>query len=284
MRPNQSSLTAMSTAAVRALEMELPARERICNDPFAREFLPTWFYVFMKRITATRYAQRHASGDLGFIVARCRYMDDLLSEELDHGIQQLVILGAGFDSRAYRFGSLKDGVKVFEVDHPATQKNKLKKLKGIFGPHGLPAYLTFVPVDFSRDNLAACLTEGGYSEQLKALFIWEGVTPYLDARSVDGTLSFIANHSVPGSTIVFDYMCEQALAPKRDIVILTVSFLRRFFDEERNFQIEAGQIEPFLWKRGFSQVRHVTGADLQARYFIGSDFTETPKTFRKFSQ
>ena len=79
-------------------------------------------------------------------------------------------------------------------------------------------------------------------------------------------------------------MYEQPAAPKRDIVILAVTFLRRFFDEEHNFQIEAGQIEPFLLKRGFSQVHNVAGADLQARYCIGSDFTETPKTFRKFSQ
>ena len=110
MRPNRSSLTAMSTAAERAIEMEIPAEERICSDPFACKFVPAWFYAFMKHITATRYAQRHASGDLGFIVARCRYIDDLLSEELDHGIRQLVILGAGFDSRAYRFGSLKNGL------------------------------------------------------------------------------------------------------------------------------------------------------------------------------
>jgi len=269
MRPNQSSLTAMATAAVRAIEMERPAEERICNDPIARGFLPAWYYAFMKRVTATRYAERHASGALGFIVARCRYMDDMLFEALNQGVQQLVILGAGFDSRAYRFDGLKHGVKVFEVDHPATQKNKLKKLDRILGPGGIPGYITFVPVDFTRDSLASRLSECGYSEQLKTLFIWEGVTMYLDAPSVDSTLAFVASHSPPGSAIVFDYMCEQPVPPKRDPVILLVSLLRSSFDEVRSFEIEAGQIGPFLVGRGFSQVRNVTAADLQARYFTG---------------
>jgi methyltransferase (TIGR00027 family) len=169
MRSNQSSLTAMGTAAQRAIEMERPVEERICCDPIARQFLPAWFYVFMKRFTASSYAQKRAGGDLGFIAARCRYMDDVLSEELDQGIQQLGILGAGYDSRAYRFDRLKNGVKVFEVDHPATQKNKLKHLERILGSGGLPGYVTFVPVDFTRQRhrfrllvQATCGAETGY--------------------------------------------------------------------------------------------------------------------------
>jgi len=268
MRPERSSLTAMSTAAVRALEMEGSPEERICSDSLARQFLPGWYCSFMKRLTATRYAQQHAAGDLGFIVARCRYMDDLLSDELDQGIQQLAILGAGYDSRAYRIDRLKDKVKVFEVDHPATQKNKLAKLKNILGQDGLPNNVTFVSVDFTRETLGTCLPVHGYSEQLKTLFIWEGVTMYLDLPSVDDTLAFIAHHSAPGSLIVFDYMCKKPVL-QQDAAFLFVSFLRKFSKEERNFQIEAGQIEPFLASRGFHKVHNVTGEDLHARYFVG---------------
>ncbi len=197
MRGKPSSLTAMGTAAERAMEMERPTDERICSDPFARKFLPAWFYTFMKYISATDYAQQQATGDLGFIVARSRYMDDVLTEALDQGIQQLVILGAGFDSRAYRFDRLKTGVKVFEVDHPTTQKNKRKKLDRILGPKGIPNHVVFVPVDFTRDSLAARLLGNGYMEQSKTLFIWEGVTMYLDETSVKSTLVFVAEHSAP---------------------------------------------------------------------------------------
>jgi methyltransferase (TIGR00027 family) len=269
MQANRPSLTAMGTAAQRALEMEKPADQRICSDPLAREFIPKWFCAFMKRVTATRYTERHASGALNFIVARCRFMDDVLTQALDEGIQQLVILGAGYDSRAYRFGRLKEGVKVFEVDHPATQKDKLSKLERILGPGGLPTYVTFVPVDLTRDALASRLSDCGYSQRLKTLFIWEGVAAYLDAPSVESTLAFVASHSAPGSAIVFDYMCQQPAPPKRDMVILLVSFLRRFFGEARGFVIEVGQIEDFLRARGFSRIRNVRVADLQARYFSG---------------
>ena len=223
----------------------------------------------MKCLTATGYAQSRAAGDLGFIVARCRFMDDLLSEALEQGIQQLVFLGSGFDSRPYRFDRLKNGVKVFEVDHPATQKNKRKQLERILEPGGVPGYVTFVPVDFTRDALAVRLSECGYSERLKTLFIWEGVTMYLDGPSVDSTLAFVTGHAAPASSIVFDYLCKQPEPTKQDFGILIVSFLRSFFNEKRGFEVELDQIEAYMKTRGFSQVRNVTAADLQAHYFTG---------------
>jgi methyltransferase (TIGR00027 family) len=198
-------------------------------------------------------------------------MDDVLIEALDQGIQQLVILGSGFDSRAYRFERLEEGVKVFEVDHPATQKAKVNKLQRILGAGCLPAFVTFVPVDFTHESLAVRLTKCGYSERLKTLFIWEGVTMYLDAPSVEDTLAFIAGHSAPGSAVVFDYMCAQPALPKRDVGVLLVNFLRRSFDEVRRFKIEMEEIVPFLTRLGFSQIRNMTAADLQARYFTGKN-------------
>lgn len=273
MRKSQSSLTAMGIAVLRAIEMEKPAGERICSDPLARRFVPSWFYCFMKLFTATGYAETLGSGIIGFIVARCRYMDDVLSDALDQGLQQLVILGAGFDSRAYRFDRLKDGVKVFEVDHPATQQAKVKKLVQILPTSNLPDYVTFVPIDFNRETLEACLLECGFSDRLKTLFIWEGVTEYLDAPSIDNTLAFIAHHSAPGSAVVFDYMYRGVL-DGRVKGHREVSRMRRYrgiSDEVLSFGIEEGQIEPFLRARGFSQVRHVTGADLHERYFTGKN-------------
>ncbi len=115
MRQNQSSLTAMGIAVLRAAEMDKPVDERICSDALARQFIPAWFFHFMKLFLSTGYAELRGTGIVGFILARCRYMDDVLSDTLEQGLQQLVILGAGFDSRAYRFDRLKEGVKVFEV-------------------------------------------------------------------------------------------------------------------------------------------------------------------------
>jgi methyltransferase (TIGR00027 family) len=153
------------------------------------------------------------------------------------------------------------------VDHPATQKAKRKRVESILGNDGVPSYVTFVPFEFTRENLASRLSECGYSERLKTLFIWEGVTMYLDAASVESTLTFVASYSASGSAIVFDYMCAPTEMPKRDMMVVFVSFLRKYFDELRKFEIQTGQIEPFLKKFGFRQVRNISASDLEERYF-----------------
>jgi methyltransferase (TIGR00027 family) len=126
MNKSQSSITARGIAFARALESSLPAGERICYDPLARQMISTPFYLFCKLFAG--YAEASALGVLGFLAARARYIDDYLQNCLDGGLEQLVILGAGLDSRAYRFEPLKER-RVFEVDHPATQQGKIENVK-----------------------------------------------------------------------------------------------------------------------------------------------------------
>jgi len=273
MRQNQSSLTAMGIAVLRAVETEKPVGEGICHDPLARKFIPSWFYHPMKLFITTGYAEMRGKGIIGLIVGRCRYIDDLLSDELDQGLQQLVILGAGFDSRAYRFDRLTSGVKVFEVDHPATQQAKVKKLEQFLGPAGLPKNVTFVPIDFTREALEVHLTECGYDDRACTLFIWEGVTMYLDLPSVDSTLAFVAHHSAPGSVIVFDYMYQGLLEGKAKghSEISSMRRYRGFSNEVLKFGIEENKIEPFMVGRGFHHVTNVSSADLHALYFTGKN-------------
>jgi methyltransferase (TIGR00027 family) len=273
MRQNQTSLTATGIAVLRAVEMEKPAEERICTDRLARAFIPGWFYYFMRFFITSGYAEWRGTGITGFILARCRYMDDLLTESLGQGLRQLVILGAGYDSRAYRFEGLKQEVSVFEVDHPATQQAKLKQLRKILAPAEPPGNVVFVPLDFTWETLEARLPECGYSEQLKTLFIWEGVSMYLDLTSVENTLAFVTGHSPPGSAIVFDYM-YQGVLDGRIKGHSEVSSMRRYRGisaETLRFGIEEGQVEAFLLERGFSQAVNVSGAELHRRYFSGKN-------------
>ena len=209
MRRNQTSLTAAGIAVARAIESEKPEGERICYDPYARRFAPGWLYSITALFVKIGYAEWRGPGVVGFIVARDRYIDDVLQDFLKDGLQQLVILGAGLDSRAYRFDGLKDRVKVFEVDHPATQAEKLARVQAIFGI--LPAHVAYVPVDFNTQTLEQRLPESGYDPKLKTLFIWQGVTMYLTAEAVDDTLRFVVQHSAPGSAIVFDYIYRLVL-------------------------------------------------------------------------
>ena len=109
------------------------------------------------------------------------------------GLDQVVILGAGYDTRAYRIEGIEKA-RVFEVDHPATQEAKLKRLKKIIDP--MPDHVTFVPIDFNAQTLAERLPSSGYNEHGKTLFIWQGVTGYLTAEGLTARLSL--SPTIPG--------------------------------------------------------------------------------------
>ncbi len=274
MKKEKPSTSAEMVAAVRATESMRPRDEQICYDPFAKDFLGPRFTVIIKSRLLTRIAlwkaERTDPGAVGCLVGRTRYIDEYLQACIDDGIEQLVMLGAGYDSRAYRFDELKGKVKVFEVDHPVTQKVKIGKVKKIFA--SLPNHVIYVPIDFDRERLEKKLFESGYDKNLKTLFIWEGVTMYLAAEAVDETLSFVARNSGKGSSIIFNYMfksvvdgtCELEEAKK-----IAKSYERR--GEPLCFGIEEGTIDKFLSKRGFYQVKNVTGDFFKGAYFKGKN-------------
>ncbi len=270
MKQNQSSLTASGIAIVRAVESEKPASERICYDPYARRFVSSGLFYFVKLFASLGYADWRGPGVWEFLAARDRYIDDYLAASLAEGLEQLVILGAGYDARAYRFDALKTGIKVFEVDHPATQAVKLEKLEAIFGAR--PAHVTYVPVDFNQQTLEERLFESGYDEQLKTAFIWQGVTQYLTPRAVDDTLSFVATHSKPGSSIVFDYMDTGLLqgAPRHGEV-RNMRRYRRLSGEGLVFGIPIDSIQAFLEARGFTEVDNVDHTSLEAAYLTNGN-------------
>ncbi len=265
MKKTQASITSEGIAIARVLESNKPAAERICYDPLARQLISPFFYLL--GILFASYGERRGPGTIGFLVARCRYIDDYLQQCLDSGIQQLVILGAGLDSRAYRFEQLKHNIKIFEVDHPATQTVKLKKLQKIFG--NIPENVTYVPIDFNEETLQE-LYDFGFSRRLKTLFIWEGVVYYLTAQAVDQTLEFVAKNAASGSSIIFDYLYTSALnaAHKRG-EIERMQRVRKFTGEGLTFGIEEGKVQEFLQKRGFTHIQNMTGVDLKKAYFTG---------------
>ncbi len=270
MRKNQTSITAMGIAVLRAVESEKPAGERICHDPYARRFLPGWFYHMTRFFIQTGYAEWRGRGVIGFLAARDRCIDDYLSECLQRGFDQLVILGAGYDSRAYRFEGLKDPIRVFEVDHPATQQAKLDGVRKIFG--SLPAHVRYVAIDFNVQTLADCLAAHGYDPRAKTVFLWQGVTYYLEPAAVNSTLDFIAQHSAPGSSVIFDYIDEELLSsPASHGEVKGMKRYRGMTGEDLHFGIPVTQIVPFLTQRGFEQIQNIRSEELKARYFHGKN-------------
>ncbi len=266
MKKTQSSKSAQGMATIRALEAERPSGARICYDPLAQEFVDSWSFS-IHRILAEAI-ERRAPGFIGFVVSRCRYIDDLLEKCLDNGIEQVVILGAGLDSRAYRFERLKGAARVFEVDQPATQAAKIARLKRIL--REVPRHVTYVPIDFNEETLDK-LVESGYTQGCKSLFIWEGVVAYLQPEAVDATLAWVRANSAPGSVIVFDTMDASALAAEHPRFEVRLSrFTRHFTGEGLIFGIERERIGEFMAQRGFVNVVVVGAEDFKRMYLCGT--------------
>ena len=272
MENKKASRSAGIIAAHRAFDSSKDPDERICYDPFARRFLPHGFTVIgeseIPEETALNLFKNLVPGFHEFFIARTKYIDDCLQEQITNGIEQLVILGAGYDSRAYRFEELKKDIKVFEVDHPATQNIKREKLREIF--QGLPDHVTFIPVDFHKENFGSILSANGYDSRLKTLFIWEGVSMYVHPDAVDETLSFISQNTGKGSSLIFDYTYHEVVA-ERDDRKEAKAWLKitQKSDEPLLFGIGIGELEQFLSIRGFCNIQNVTSDFFNSNYFVG---------------
>lgn len=171
-------------------------------SPLVRVFThPRAFWVWLLR--------KYGNGILEYHLVRTRHIDAILEENLADGLEQLVLLGAGYDSRPYRFREQLRDVKIFELDLRSTQERKKKCLKKHFGT--LPGHVTFVPVNFDRESILDRLTESGYDATRRTLFNWEGVCMFLEPQSVDATVRLVAENAGAGSAIVFDYLLQSVL-------------------------------------------------------------------------
>ena len=138
-------------------------------------------------------------------LVRTRFIDEKLTEALSSGVSQVVIMGAGFDSRAYRFRSLFPRARFIELDYGPTQHYKKRRVEEIFG--AIPANVAFAPIDFTKDKLGDALAKAGYRRRERTFFVWEGVPYSLPEPAVLETLRFIAG-APPGSVLVTDFVYQ----------------------------------------------------------------------------
>jgi methyltransferase (TIGR00027 family) len=239
-------------------EVLLPWGARlILNIPLLRR-------LFMSRVAPP--------GIYEYVLARTRLMDQIFIEALEQRFAQIVLLGAGFDTRALRFKSRNQGTIVFELDVPGTQQPKAEILsrKGVT----LPDELVLVPIDFDRQSLLDALFAAGYKADQRSLFIAEGLTMYLSAEAVDSTLESIHGSTLPGSLVAFDYVRASVLRRENKFygekeIFETVSAA----GEGWTFSLEDDTIDDFLAQRGFKLVSLHTPVDLEREYLTADDGT-----------
>ena len=272
MNPARPSMTAAIMAFHRALEMTLPPDQRICHDPLAVSFLPVeWAQLLGNREQLLAFMAEKARqfpGVNGAIVARVRFIDDAVTAMLADGLRQLVILGAGYDTRAYRLDGLETPTIVFELDDPVTQADKRAKLESAVG--GLPGHVRFVPLDFTTDPLDERLAEAGYDPHQTSLFILEGLVPYLSREAFTAILSVIAQPAAVRRGVVFDYLPPSVVdgtCPWEE----GKNMFREVRSHGERFRLgfENDALERLLTEKGFTVLDNINAPDLRRRYFSG---------------
>ena len=213
------------------------------------------------------------TGIYEYVTARTGVFDEAFVDALESGFSQIVLLGAGMDTRALRFQDRNKGTAIFELDIEATQRYKREVLER--KKIALPESLVFVPIDFNKQRLADVLSAAGYRDGQQTLFLWEGVTMYLEAEAVDGTLAFIRSSAAVGSIVVFDYVRASVLRYENTLygergIRGTVARA----EESWIFGIEDGAIEGFLAERGFKLFSHYMPSNLEVAYLTAEDGTK----------
>jgi methyltransferase (TIGR00027 family) len=270
MKRDQTSRTAEYMALFRAIESMRPPDRRLFADPFAVHFLRPSLrravWLSRRPILANfvnRYADHRLPGARTSAISRTRFIDDALEAYLRENIGQVVILGAGFDCRAYRLPGLKS-TTVFEVDHPSTLATKLGCLRNVLPK--VPDNVRFVEIDFNRQALPEALTRAGFQSSQRAVFLWEGVTNYLTAEAVDSVLRYVAGCS-PGSQIIFTYVHSGVLDGSVQFegaarLLQEVAQL----DEPWTFGISPDHLAEFLRERGLCGDRDLSAREYRSKY------------------
>ncbi|MGC1416509.1 MAG: SAM-dependent methyltransferase [Candidatus Acidiferrum sp.] len=256
------SLTAWATAAHRAVHQVLE-EGRIFSDPLAVRILG------QDSQAAAQDAAAHPSrlGMRLFIAARTRFAEDSLAAAVEQGVRQLVVLGAGLDTYAYR-GPYAQRLHIFEVDHPATQTWKRERLAE--AAIAIPPALTFAPIDLERQTLPEGLGAAGFDPAQQTFFTWLGVVPYLTEDAIWSTLNFIAG--LPnGAQVVFDYSDPpHTLSPEQRAYHDRRAARVESLGESWVTYFEAENLREKLLAIGFSEVEDLGPPQIAARYIPDS--------------
>lgn len=252
------------------------SHNRFGPDNLAECFLPVHFRFFLKFNKVRRNTREKLDGALPgmteYMIARTAYFDRLFKTALKNKTPQIVLLGAGYDSRAYRFTKLIQGTQIFELDIAPTQDRKkycLKKAR-----IEIPSQVVFVSIDFNRDSLQNLLEKSGWQNHLKTLYLWEGVSYYLDAGSVEATLEFISHAAHPESAIAFDYavsLTEDTLGDYYGANEFARTMKEQHANEELMFSIGEGKIETFLEKRHLKMVEHLGKEEIEKTFLVNDN-------------
>jgi methyltransferase (TIGR00027 family) len=269
MARNAAAQTAFGPMMLIALEQSEPPRRRLVDDDLAARFLPAptrWLVTatpqnLMRRLTMAAM-DRDGPGLWASMICRKRYIADKVTESLDD-IDAVVVLGAGFDTLAYRLAR-KTPIPIFEVDQPINIARKAAAVQRALGE--LPSSVRLVPLDFEHDDVLPVLADHGYRPGYRTFFVWEAVTQYLTAAAVHATLEGL-RLVAPGSRLVFTYVRRDFI----DGVNLygAESLYRRFCQRQQlwHFGLQPEEVGTFLDEHGW-RLAEQAGPELIVQRYV----------------
>ncbi len=222
MKNKQGYSTARATAAIRAMHL-LYDRPVVFADPYAIQFTGPAF----RRICRGRFLpwllRRRSISEIvrpisAQILSRAKFTEEKLKQAVIKGISQYVIIGAGFDTFCLRRPDFSVGLRIYEIDHPVTQRIKRKRLIDIWG--SVPDGVEFLAIDLEKRTINDAFSDSSLMKEEKVLFSWLGTIPYLTEDAVHNVLHDLASFAVPGSEIVLDYLIPTATMNPEDRRVL----------------------------------------------------------------
>lgn len=262
-RQGEPSRSALSVASLRAVH-QLLDEPLVLSDPIALPLLGASTEAAL-RDDPFALNDPISRGLRAALVARSRFVEDELSSCVAAGVRQYLVVGAGLDTFAYRNPYRDEGLRVFEVDHPGTQRWKQQLLAE--ASIGVPASLTFVAADFERDDLASVLRQAGFRADQAACVSWMGVSMYLTTDAVAATLRTVAGFAA-GSRLCFDYRVPVTmLNPVEHVINEVIEQRVTALGEPWLSTFDPTHLRQQMLELGFSTAESATPEDLNARYF-----------------
>jgi methyltransferase (TIGR00027 family) len=263
----KTSKTAIRTCIARAASFYENRSQYRSGDHIAPLLLPRFVCALIKMKPIRNLIIRQIpKGLYEYTIARTKYIDSVFENSIKDGFQQVVILGAGFDSRGIRFCRANTAVKIFELDVPITQNDKIQRLRK--RRMDINKNVIFVPIDFDKESTADALARSGFEKGKKTLFLMEGVLPLLTLKAVESIFGFLKSSSGNGSEAVFDYVHKSVLHKEN-----------RYYGEKEvyNYVRKVGEpivsgmdyqeLESFLFRFQFSIRENMDSDALNKMYF-----------------
>ena len=267
--------TAQGVAKQRLIETIAGADKRVINDPYADSFvIGSGFIKLMGHKFNAWLSEKLAPGFHEHLIARTKFIDELIQKRAVNGTEQYVILGAGYDSRAHRL-ELPSSLKIFEVDQPEVSDNKLAKL-----PKELPNSdnVTYVNIDFSYQSLTEQLIGAGFDQKKSTIFTLEGVSQYITKEAVSSTIKELASLTRDTNSIFFMSYVDELLDKNPEACfgegypnpVKKASLIKGLSAKVGEPWISfynGAEIEDLLSQNGYSIEESVTLEDLNSLYF-----------------